>query len=88
VRTRIVRALREGLAAVPPPANLDVKTLEGAAPWLRLRVGDYRIVYRPLTSVELTTLAAQRGAPAVSQGFLVDRIVHRRDLEAAVRSLG
>ena len=25
--------------------NLDVKALQGARPWLRLRVGDYRVLY-------------------------------------------
>lgn len=40
-RTRIVARLRE-LAA--DATNLDVKTLTGAAPWLRLRVGDYRVL--------------------------------------------
>ena len=48
-RKAIVDALTVGLAAVPPPGNLDIKALKGAAPWLRLRVGDYRILYRPLT---------------------------------------
>jgi mRNA-degrading endonuclease RelE of RelBE toxin-antitoxin system len=27
-------------------ANLDLKPLKGLKPWLRLRVGDYRVVYR------------------------------------------
>lgn len=26
--------------------NLDIKPLKGLKPWLRLRVGDYRVVYR------------------------------------------
>jgi mRNA-degrading endonuclease RelE of RelBE toxin-antitoxin system len=114
-RKALVDALTVGLAAIPPPENLDVKALKGAAPWLRLRVGDYRILYRPLTRFEVKTLLdnralqtevkrlrEQRGRvnmtemfPAVVRrqqqypeaGFLVARIVHRRDLDRAVRTL-
>jgi mRNA-degrading endonuclease RelE of RelBE toxin-antitoxin system len=52
-------------------ANLDIKALTGAKPWLRLRVGDYRILYwqRPEDVYE------------------VGRIVHRRDLDASAASL-
>jgi mRNA-degrading endonuclease RelE of RelBE toxin-antitoxin system len=47
-RSRIVARLRElGSDA----ANLDIKALAGAAPWLRLRVGDYRVRYRPAGEV-------------------------------------
>ncbi len=28
-------------------ANLDIKPLEGRPPWRRLRIGDYRVLYRP-----------------------------------------
>jgi mRNA-degrading endonuclease RelE of RelBE toxin-antitoxin system len=55
-------------------ANLDIRPLLGRAPWLRLRAGSYRILYRPLTSHEGT-------------GFLVARIIDRRDLEEAIRRL-
>jgi len=41
-RARIAARLRD-LAADTP--NLDIKALAGAAPWLRLRVGDYRVLY-------------------------------------------
>ena len=27
--------------------NLDIKPVTGSAPWLRLRVGDWRVLYRP-----------------------------------------
>jgi len=131
-RKAVIDALTVGLAAVPPPGNLDIKALRGAAPWLRLRVGDYRILYRPLTPAELKGLEEWRGvslsrelrkavAQAVKQGkseeqameqavkqmmkqhrrqrrrqraeaapevgYLVARIVHRRELERAVRTL-
>lgn len=40
----IVKAFRE---LVTGDANLDVRALRGASPWLRLRVSDWRILYRP-----------------------------------------
>jgi mRNA-degrading endonuclease RelE of RelBE toxin-antitoxin system len=42
---RIVEALG---ALGAGAANLDVTALEGRAPWLRLRVGNYRVLYRPI----------------------------------------
>ncbi|HYY78825.1 MAG TPA: type II toxin-antitoxin system RelE/ParE family toxin [Actinomycetes bacterium] len=86
-RKAVIDALNVGLAAIPQPGNLDIKALEGAAPWLRLRVGDYRIVYRPLDRSEASSLAVRRNLPTVSEGYLVARIVHRRELERAVASL-
>lgn len=67
-RTRIAAGLRE-LGA--DAANLDVKALAGAAPWLRLRVGNYRVLYRA----------------AGESAYVVERIVHRRDLDRAVDRL-
>src|SRR5687767_3977970 len=81
-RSRIVRALREGLAADPLPRNLDLAALRGRAPWLRLRPGDWRVLLRPLSAAEL---AAPGGTTA--RGFLVARIANRRDLERAVATL-
>lgn len=72
-RARIVEALRDDLTSDPPPDNLDVKPLTGASPWLRLRVGDYRIIYR--------------ASPTSTSVRLVAQIVHRRDLDDAVSRL-
>lgn len=44
-RQRLLEAL-ETLAADSP--NLDVKSLEARPPWRRLRVGDWRVLYRPI----------------------------------------
>ncbi|HUP70462.1 MAG TPA: type II toxin-antitoxin system RelE/ParE family toxin [Acidimicrobiales bacterium] len=44
-RKRLVVALQ---ALAGEAANLDVKALHGKAPWRRLRVGDYRVLYRPV----------------------------------------
>lgn len=41
---RVVNALR---ALAAGEAGLDIRTLAGASPWLRLRVGHWRVLYRP-----------------------------------------
>jgi mRNA-degrading endonuclease RelE of RelBE toxin-antitoxin system len=82
LRKRLLDLLEGELAADPQPPNLDVKALVGRAPWLRLRRGEHRIIYRPLTEPELTRLKAPEPA-----GFLVERIVDRRDLERAAATL-
>lgn len=71
-----IREALEGLAA--GRANLDIKPLAGTAPWHRLRVGDYRSLYRPVEPDE---------TPDANVRWLVARIVHRRDLERAVSTL-
>ena len=53
-------------------ANLDIKALRGRSPWLRMRVGDWRVIYRP----------ADPGP-----GWYVARAVNRRDLGATVKQL-
>ena len=62
VLTRIARAI-DGLATNPRPPN--VKALEGDSSILRIRVGDYRILY----TIENTALLV-----------LVIRIGHRREV--------
>ena len=57
-------------------ANLDIKPLTGRRPWMRLRTGDWRILFRPITPDEHPV-----------GGYLVARIVNRRDLDEAVRKL-
>ena len=72
--------LREALESLAAgQANLDIKSLVGAAPWYRLRVGDYRVLYRAVAADE-TSDGGER--------FLVARVIHRRDLERAAASLG
>jgi len=71
-----IRDALEGLAA--GAANLDIKPLAGAAPWHRLRVGDYRVLYRSIEPGEAADTNAR---------WLVARIVHRGDLERAVSTL-
>jgi len=39
-------ASRLQMIATGRSRNLDIKALRGVKPWLRLRVGDYRVVYR------------------------------------------
>ncbi len=70
------------LGREPPAANLDIKALRGHRPWQRLRVGRHRMIIRAMTVEELRKLDATE-----QRGWLVVRIVHRRDLEKAVRDL-
>jgi mRNA-degrading endonuclease RelE of RelBE toxin-antitoxin system len=72
----------ENLVRDPPLPTLDIKPLVGRGPWRRLRVSDYRIVFRPITREELG--AASR---TYQQGVLIERVIHRRDLEKAAKSL-
>jgi mRNA-degrading endonuclease RelE of RelBE toxin-antitoxin system len=77
---RQLRAAIDALAS--DAAHLDVKPLEGHAPWLRLRDGDYRLLYRPLRPDEL------RARPgSLDAGYLIARVIHRRELERAVSTL-
>ena len=56
--------------------NLDIKVLAkvlaGRSPWLRLRVGDWRVIYRTVDP---------------GPGYFVGRVINRRDLESAVKQL-
>jgi mRNA-degrading endonuclease RelE of RelBE toxin-antitoxin system len=81
-RLRLLDLLEGDLTAEPHPANLDVKPLTGRPPWLRVRRGEYRVLYRPLTDSELRALDASEHA-----GFLVERVIDRRDLERAASAL-
>jgi mRNA-degrading endonuclease RelE of RelBE toxin-antitoxin system len=81
-RERLLDLLEHDLATEPQPANLDIKPLTGRVPWLRLRRGEYRVLYRPLTSSDLRALAATEQA-----GFLVERVIERGELERAASSL-
>lgn len=67
-RQRIVERLHNLDSGSP---NVDVKSLAGHLPWRRLRIGDWRVLYRPVGDDDV----------------LVGRIVNRRDLERAIRSL-
>jgi mRNA-degrading endonuclease RelE of RelBE toxin-antitoxin system len=68
---RVLNAL-EKLGKDPASEELDVKALVGRRPWRRLRVGDYRILFRP----------SQRG-----RVLLVARVFDRRELERALATL-
>ncbi|MEO7804852.1 MAG: type II toxin-antitoxin system RelE/ParE family toxin [Actinomycetota bacterium] len=70
-RERLLRAMKEGLTLDQWPPNLDVKTLKGAEPWMRMRVGDWRILFRQVDAGPV----------------LVARVVNRKQLEEAVRTL-
>lgn len=50
--------------------NLDIKPVTDSPPWLRLRIGDWRILYRP-----------------AGDQILVARVIHRSELQQAIRTL-
>lgn len=81
-RKRLLDLLENDLTTEPQPPNLDIKALTGRTPWLRLRRGEYRVLYRPLATSELLALASRERA-----GFLVERVVDRGDLERAASTL-
>ena len=66
---------------MPPRSNLDIRPLTGRSPWLRLRIGAVRVILRQLTPSETGLLGLK------SPGYLVERIVDRRDLDDALRPL-
>jgi mRNA-degrading endonuclease RelE of RelBE toxin-antitoxin system len=77
---RVVEGIEAALTPNPPAENLDVKAVQGRRPWLRLRLGDYRVLFRPLTVRECRDLEVERG-------YLIARVVDRRDLDRAIRTL-
>lgn len=79
---RLRRALKD-LETDPWPANLDICTLTGYSPWMRCRVGDHRILLRPMTDAELVILEVD----LPREGFLVARVVHKRYARRAIRGL-
>ena len=82
---RIARQLGQKLEAYLLYNAGDVRPIVGTNGWLRLRIGDYRILFRILTGDEVEILN-RRGPPLMS-GALVERIIHRSDLSRAVRRL-
>ena len=81
---RVILPRLNGLEAASSPENLDVRPVAGHAPWLRLRAGNFRILFRRLTRAELDLLALRRGTVESDTGFLIARIVDRSELERAV----
>ena len=66
-RKRIAEALR---ALADDAPNLDIKALRGAAPWLRMRVGDYQILYYPTgDSYEVERIVHRRELDRAARGL-------------------
>jgi mRNA-degrading endonuclease RelE of RelBE toxin-antitoxin system len=84
---RILEVLQRELTAEPPPDNLDIKEIQGAEPYLRLRVGNYRVIYRALSPQERRSLPESRPGDKLPEGYLAVRVIHRRDLERAIGTL-
>ena len=77
---RSVMTALNALASDPPAPNIDQRPLVGHAPWRRIRVGGLRVIFRPLSRVELDSFEEDRG-------YLVERVIQRRDLERATKGL-
>lgn len=69
----VLRAMAGVLVCDPLPANADDRALKGQEPWRRLRIGELRILWRDVEPRKTRRVA---------------RVLHRRDLEHAVRTLG
>jgi mRNA-degrading endonuclease RelE of RelBE toxin-antitoxin system len=82
-------SIRDGLAQLRAGAsNIDTKQVRGHPPWWRLRVGDWRVLFRKLERGEVAELCRARKTGATTrEGYLVFRIVNRADLERAVDTL-
>jgi mRNA-degrading endonuclease RelE of RelBE toxin-antitoxin system len=85
-RQRVLTVLRDVLPLEPLPANVDIKALKGGPPWLRLRIGDWRVVFRPLTRRELVAISRRRER-VTTGGYYVETVVNRRELRRTARRL-
>jgi mRNA interferase RelE/StbE len=85
-RRPLVAAL-DRLVEVPQPKNLDIETISGHEPFCRLRIGDWRIIYRPLADHEIAILVMRRGSLESTTGFLIERIIDRQHLKRVVATL-
>lgn len=78
--------LHNVLPLEPLPANIDLRALKGLRPWLRLRVGDWRVLLRPLTPAELSSLELVHGL-STKRGYYVEAVVNRRQLGQRLKRL-
>jgi mRNA-degrading endonuclease RelE of RelBE toxin-antitoxin system len=85
-RKRVLTVLRDTLPSESLPPNLNIKAIKGYAPWLRLRVGDWRIIFRPLARGELEA-ARQRHGRESARGYYVETVVRRSELPRVARRL-
>ena len=86
VQERVSAVLSDAFPLEPQPPNLDIKAMKGHRPWLRLRVGDWRIVFRPLTHRELDAIRRREGS-FFARGYYIETVVNRRELRRISRKL-
>jgi hypothetical protein len=79
-RDQLLAALA-AIAEVPVAGESRRDAAYDVWPWLRVRVGNYRILLAPAAEAGATERPVQR------DDIIVERIVHRRELERAVRGL-
>ncbi len=80
VYKKVKKVIEEDLRTEPHPQNLDIKLLKAKKPWMRIRVGSHRVLFRPLLKAELAKYSVKRG-------FAVERIVDRKELEIEIAKL-
>lgn len=85
-RRPLIRGTIEKLTTFVRHGAGDVTAITGARPWLRLRVGDYRILFRRLNEFEIEMLNDTTDQQA-DAGVLVERVIHRSDLHKAVKAI-
>jgi mRNA-degrading endonuclease RelE of RelBE toxin-antitoxin system len=83
-RERIVGCLKLLEEGQP---NLNMKVITDKPPFLRLRVGDFRVLLQPLTEPEMQRLLLQRGHLPARNVFVVARVVDRADFDRALATL-
>jgi hypothetical protein len=83
---RLIERMTEKITRYVNDGAGDVVAITGAHPWLRLRVGDYRVIFRLLTSQEIETMR-NVSSERSDAGVIVERVVHRSELSRALRRL-
>ncbi len=71
IKGKIVKVLQQLESSGSVPDNLDIKPIKGFKPWLRLRIGTHRVLFRKMDKDK----------------YLVHRIIHRRDLDRETTKL-
>lgn len=67
--------------------NLDMTVITDRPPFVRLRVGDFRILLQPLTAGEIQRLVLRHGTLSATKGYIAARVIDRAELDRAVATL-
>jgi mRNA-degrading endonuclease RelE of RelBE toxin-antitoxin system len=84
---RLAVDIQARLMPSPPPDNADLDWIAGHRPFMRLRIGDHRVIFRALTSHEMACLVMRRGTLDGPTGYLIERVVDKKDFDRVKRTL-